>query len=148
MPAPDGAISPVIVPAGSMQEKSRNTVFAPYALHKFRITISCIYQILSSHTAQAFIKAMKTFSNARLMTTITSVHANKSGVSRYTFACWRHSPIEPRGIPITSAAIPAFQHRPSADPHAEWKYGITCGRYTYRMHRTGGTRNNLAISKS
>ena len=41
-------------------------------------------------------------------------------------------PIETPGTVSTSAAIPAFQPKPSALEHAERKYGSTDGKYMLR----------------
>lgn len=62
---------------------------------------------------------------------ITIVHANKSGVFKYTLALYKFSPIELAGIPIISAAIPDFQHRPKETLHAALRYGATSDKYMY-----------------
>ena len=71
---------------------------------------------------------IKIFSNPTLTAIMTIVHANRSGVSRYTLALYNFSPMEPAGMPITSAAIPAFQQRPSPSLQAVTAYGITWER--------------------
>ena len=69
------------------------------------------------------MKVITSFSNTVLKIIMTSVQANKSAVSKYTFACCKCSPIENFGQPITSAAIPDFHASPNAKEQAFWKYG-------------------------
>ena len=114
-PAPDGAMIQVIRPSSISILRLSRTVFPSKVFVIFSILI---LQKRSSKHAALLIRYNTSFSNVRLNATMTSVHANKSGVSRYTFACCRRSPTEPRGIPITSAATPAFQHSPSEILHA------------------------------
>jgi len=49
---------------------------------------------------------------------------------------------------ITSAAIPAFQHRPSPTVLAVKKYGATAGMYRYLAFLKELIRNTLAISSN
>ena len=49
-------------------------------------------------------------------------------------------------MPMTSAATPAFQHRPSPSVQPARKYGMTCGRSMQRMRRSAGILNTRAIS--
>ena len=48
-----------------------------------------------------------------LKITITNVQANRSAVRKYALEKYSCSPTEPCGTPMSSAATPAFQHRPS-----------------------------------
>lgn len=50
------------------------------------------------------------------------------------------------GIPITSAAIPDFQHNPSETLHAALKYGATWDMYIYLIFLLLLTLNTFAIS--
>lgn len=77
---------------------------------------------------------------------ITIVHANKSGVFKYTLALYKFSPIELAGIPIISAAIPDFQHRPKETLHAALRYGATSDKYMYLIFFILLTLNTFAIS--
>ena len=82
LPAPDGAMRPVTCPAGSTAEKSRSTGLPSKDLHKFRITMSSMAHILSIALAPRRSRARNARSKARLTSTITSVQANRSGVSK------------------------------------------------------------------
>jgi hypothetical protein len=62
-----------------------------------------------------------------LMIMITTVQAKSSFVMTYSFASYSILPIEPAGIPITSAAIPDFQPKPIPTDTAARKKGATDG---------------------
>ena len=57
---------------------------------------------------------------------IVIVQANKSGVARKILAWCKLAPIDPLGIPITSAAMPDFQLIPSPTRQAALKKGNIC----------------------
>ena len=81
-----------------------------------------------------------------LIIIITIVQANKSGVFKYIFAVYNFSPIELAGIPITSAAIPDFQHKPNEMLQAALKYGATSEIYIYLIFFILLILNTIAIS--
>ena len=47
------------------------------------------------------------------------------------------------GMPITSAAVPAFQQRPRESEHPVRIYGYSCGRITQRSRTGRGTSKNV-----
>ena len=78
------------------------------------------------HQLPAFLTAASTRrrnsrSNITDTVTITAVQAKRSPVWKYTLAVYSASPIDPAGRPMTSAAAPDFQHRPSPNDTAERK---------------------------
>ena len=80
------------------------------------------------------------------MQTMTAVQANRSAVSRYTFASYRARPMPSRGAASTSAATPAFHASPIPVRAAARKKGITAGRRMCRSTLPGDMRNTRAIS--
>ena len=68
-----------------------------------------------------FNKYMHTPSKKTLISTITTVHANNSSVIRYNFDLYNSLPIDWKGSPIISAAIPALKQKPSPILQADIK---------------------------
>lgn len=98
MPAPDGAISPVIVPAGSMQEKSRNTVFAPYALH---MLAGCVVDCTVSCKAPGQLGPMLTQADFVVLTKVDMISQAEMEI-----ICWQIGQINPQAkiFPVDALA--------------------------------------------
>lgn len=73
---------------------------------------------------------LSSVSNRKLSKTIIIVHANKSGISRYTFESYKNLPMEYLGRLRTSAAEVTFQPIPKAEIMPALMYGREEYKYT------------------
>ena len=89
---------------------------------------------------------MNAFSNSTDATITTTVHANRSGVSRNVRAVAISLPMDGFGVAKTSAMMPLFHVMPSEIFVLDSRNGMNAGRYTYKNVRHRDSPYTRAIS--